>query len=373
MRILYLSLSYVPSRSASSVHVMKMCAALAEHGHQVELVTKLAPQRLEPGVHDDHAFYGVEPSFTLTKLERPGRRGGGLLFARAQLRKLAQQPAPDLVYSRDLVGAWLACRRGLPVLFEAHGLPTGWLAKLLVRRILGYPSLARIVFISQALQDKWHQRGLCCPDTVVAHDAADPLPVEQSASSGETTPLKAGYVGHLYAGRGIELIVSVAKRLPAIEFHLVGGREKDLAAWRAQSVPANVIFHGFIAPARLPELYRSFDLLLMPYQHQVGVRSGRSDTASWMSPMKMFEYMAAGRPIVSSNLPVLREVLTDDRNALLAEPGAIDDWVAAVDGLANDRELRQRLAATAVADFDAHYTWTARAAAVLDGLTVGSR
>lgn len=373
MRVLYLSLSYVPSRSASSVHVMKMCAALAQHGHQVELVTKLAPQRLEPGVEDDYAFYGVEPSFTITKLPRPGRRGGGLLFARAQARRLAHQPTPDLVYSRDLVGAWLACRRGLPVLFEAHGLPTGWLANRLVRSMLHHPSLARLVFISQALERKWRECGLRCTDTVIAHDAADPFPSKNDVGSADTTPLKAGYVGHLYAGRGIELIVSMAKRLPAIEFHLVGGRERDLAAWRAQNMPTNVIFHGFVAPARLPELYRSFDLLLMPYQRQVGVRSGHSDTASWMSPMKMFEYMAACRPIVSSDLPVLREVLAHDRNALLAEPEAVDDWVAAVDRLANDRELRRRLANTAAADFDAHYTWAARATAVLDGMTEGSR
>ena len=77
MRILYVSGSYVPSRRASSMHVMRMCAALARRGHDVVLASKHCPARQEAGVDDDFAFYDVEPSFRLAKLPRPDRRGGG--------------------------------------------------------------------------------------------------------------------------------------------------------------------------------------------------------------------------------------------------------------------------------------------------------
>jgi glycosyltransferase involved in cell wall biosynthesis len=192
-------------------------------------------------------------------------------------------------------------------------------------------------------------------------------------ATGEPAPLagrapRLGYVGHLYAGRGVELLLRLAERRPDCELHVVGGSEADLERRRGALRPPNLIFHGFVPPARLAELYAGFDLLLMPYQERVTVAGGRSDTGRWMSPLKMFEYMAAGRPIVSSDLPVLREVLTHERNALLASPSDLDAWDAAVGRLLADPGLARRLGETARTDFLGHHTWDARAAAVLEGL-----
>lgn len=369
MRLLYLSISYVPSRSASSVHAMKMCAALARQGHHVELVTKDTPSRFEAGIDNDSAFYGVDGDFTITKLARPARRGGGLVFLRAVHRLLAEATDLDLVYSRDLPAAWLAARQGHPVVFEAHGLPQGAIARFALRRLLAARELKRLVFISEALRSLWQAEGLVPPgvDTLVAHDAADPMPELDSPILGSQA-LRVGYVGHLYGGRGVEIILEAARRLPEIEFHLVGGRERELAAWRAEPVPDNIAFHGFVPPAELPALYRTFDVLLMPYQRSVAVRSGHSDTARWMSPMKMFEYMATGKAIVSSDLPVLREVLEDGVNALLVAPEDAAAWTQAIETLAHDDDLRRGLGQRAQSDFFEHYTWSARAVAVLADL-----
>lgn len=84
--------------------------------------------------------------------------------------------------------------------------------------------------------------------------------------------------------------------------------------------------------------------------------------------MKMFEYMASGAPIVSSELPVLQEVLRHDHNALIApvdEPAA---WQRAIERLMAEPATRRRLADQALRDLREHYTWEARAEAVLRGL-----
>ena len=177
-----------------------------------------------------------------------------------------------------------------------------------------------------------------------------------------------GYVGHLYPGRGVELIVELAGRMPDLHFHLVGGAESDLERWRELGVPDNCTLHGFVPPRDLAKFYESFDVLLMPYQRKVGVRSGRSDTAAWMSPMKMFEYLAAGRALVSSDLPVLREVLREGENALLVAPDQVEQWETALRRLQKDPSLRQRLAATGLEDFERNYRWSARASRVLQGI-----
>jgi glycosyltransferase involved in cell wall biosynthesis len=79
-----------------------------------------------------------------------------------------------------------------------------------------------------------------------------------------------------------------------------------------------------------------------------------------MSPLKIFEYMASGRAIVASDLPVLREVL-NNRNAVLCEADNVDQWRQAIITLTEDRQLRQRLGAQARRDFDQHYSWSRRA------------
>ncbi len=367
MRILYLSLSYVPSRRASSVQVMRMCAALARAGHQVTLVAKASP---EPAPGGEFAFYGVPESFTLRKLPRPPRRGGGVVFSAAMALEIARAARhTDLVISRDLVGATLAELARLPVLFEAHSIPAAPLLRRLWRSLAASPRLRRLVVISQALARDVAAAGLAPRhgSLVIAHDAAEAPPAEPARRPAGQPP-RIGYVGSLYPGRGIELIVELARRMPALRFELVGGTEADLARWRPQ-VPANVTLHGFVPPGQLAARYAELDILLMPYAHTgVGGPLAATDTSRWCSPMKMFEYMASGAPIIASDLPVLGEVLLDEHNALIAPAGEVAAWQRAIERLVAEPETRQWLAGNALRDLRRHYTWDARVERVLANL-----
>jgi len=205
---------------------------------------------------------------------------------------------------------------------------------------------------------------------VVAHDAADP-PGGRVARRGLGAPPRVGYVGNLYPGRGVEMALELARRLPSARFEVVGGSEQDLDYWRAKELPPNFVLHGFQPPGRLRPFYDQLDVLLMPYPRQAVVGpTGTLDTSRWCSPMKMFEYMASGAPIVSSDLPVLQEVLRDGENALIAPAGDVDAWQRAVERLLGDADLRERLAAAALDDLRRSYTWDARVERVLGSLRV---
>ncbi len=103
----------------------------------------------------------------------------------------------------------------------------------------------------------------------------------------------------------------------------------------------------------------------MPYQKHVAASSG-GDIAAYLSPMKLFEYLACGRAILSSDLPVLREVLNPD-NAILLDAEDVEGWSNALRLLQNDAQLRAKLGEHARRDA-ALYTWEARARAILAGL-----
>jgi glycosyltransferase involved in cell wall biosynthesis len=366
VNILYVSLSYLPSRRASSVQVMRMCNALAQRGHRVTLVAKEAVERVD----DLHAFYGVPASFAIERVARPRWRGGGAVFAAGVARRvLAARGRVELVYCRDLVGAAIAAEAGLPVAFEAHGVSAARWQRALLRRLGGRASYVGTVAISAALVGALDEAGVLPrgKPVVVAHSAADRF---GGAAPREAVgaPPRIGYVGNLYRGRGIELIVELARAMPAARFELVGGTEDDLARLRGERMPANVVMHGFVAPARLAALYGQFDVLLMPYPRS-GVRGATEqlDTSRYCSPVKMFEYMGSGVPMIASDLPVLQEIVRHEHNALIAPADDLAAWRAAIDRLLGDRALRVRLAQQALEDLGEH-TSDARAARVLAGL-----
>ena len=370
MRILYLSLSYVPSRRASSVQVMKMCSALSRLGHEVVLVAKEGPE----GAADDFAFYGVEKTFRLEKLPRPSRKGGGALYWAAMARQLAARRRwADLVYCRDPVGGAVAALMRLPLVFEAHGLPGNRMQRAMWRQMTSSRGFVAMVVISDALRRDIAAEGLLPGrDCIVAHDAAD-VPVHAPVSrNGERARSRIGYVGNLYRGRGIEMLLELARRLPQHQFDVVGGSDADIAKWRGESPSENLVFHGFHPPSRLGEFYADFDVVLMPHSKEgvVGA-TGASDISRWTSPMKMFEYMASGVPLVASDLPVLQEVLRHGENALIARSDDPGDWVEKIGTLLRDPELRLRLARTAQENLVRSYTWDARARHVMSQLPGG--
>jgi glycosyltransferase involved in cell wall biosynthesis len=180
----------------------------------------------------------------------------------------------------------------------------------------------------------------------------------------------AGYTGHLYQGRGVELMLEVAARLPEICFLLAGGEPGDVTKLekRVQEKKlSNVILAGFVPNAELPVYQAACDFLLMPYQQRVAASSG-GDIAAYLSPMKLFEYMACGRPILSSDLPVLQEVLQPEFAILLPSDNP-DAWVIALRELAGDPQKRAELGSQARARA-LGYSWEERARRVLEGIAI---
>jgi glycosyltransferase involved in cell wall biosynthesis len=372
MRLIYLAHAVIPSRSANSINIMKMCAAFRRNGHDVTLLAPERPGR-DAGVADVFDYYGVDSRFDIRFLpwgRYPGRSYGYAL--RTALRSRRMQA--DLVYTRFLSGAAAAVRLGNRVVFEAHArlVEQTRLGELFVRSMARHRRFARLVVISEALRaDCATRTPSLASKLLVAHDGADPLPVAAIPAElpGASGALTVGYVGQLYAGKGMELIVRLAPLCPWAQFHVVGGSTADVELWktRSQSIP-NLHLHGFVPPSQVPRYLRAFDVLLAPYQRTVSVFGGGGDVAKWMSPLKLFEYMAADRPIVCSELPVLKEIVQDGTTAVLCDPESATAWSAALARLRDDVSLRRSLAEAARRRFDLHHTWTARAQRVLEGL-----
>jgi glycosyltransferase involved in cell wall biosynthesis len=369
MRIAYLSASILPSRTANSIHVMRMCAAYAGLGHEVVLFAPNRSRETEPSQQSLHAYYGVPESFRVETLPWPKVRFKSLAYAYC-LGGAVRNFRPDLIHSRFLPGSAAA---SAPVsLFESHApveedsRAMGRLLRCacLTRRIDG------LVVISRALAARSaHMVGGNAGRIMVAPDAADGIPAgtEPSELPGRPGRLRVGYLGQLYEGKGVEVISALAPLAPEADFHIVGGSEKDLAFWRERIRSTNVHFHGFVPPHRAAAYITAFDVCLLPNQKVVRSHTARArdtgDIGAYTSPLKLFEYLAAGKPIIASRLPVLMEIL-DERIAMLADPSDPGEWLAALRKL-SDPALRARLGTAARNEFLAKYSWRTRAADII--------
>jgi glycosyltransferase involved in cell wall biosynthesis len=196
-------------------------------------------------------------------------------------------------------------------------------------------------------------------NVAVVPDGARINPAQPLTPPPQTGAPVIGYAGHLYPWKGVDVLIEALARVPGVNGLIAGGQpgERDRsrleALARARGIGDRVEFAGWCAPREVAALLLRCQLLVLP-----NVRTTISER--YTSPLKLFEYLAAGRPIIASDLPALREVLTDAVNALLVPPGDPVAMAGAMARLLADPVLGDRLARQARTDA-ASYSWDARA------------
>jgi glycosyltransferase involved in cell wall biosynthesis len=385
VRLVYLANARLPTEKAHGLQIVENCDALARAGAAVTLVI---PRRVStsaaPG--DLWRHYGVAPTFTVRRVgcldlfplghwvDRIAAVLLAVTYAGAAARALRRMDA-DAYYSRDVLPllalSLFKPRRALA--YEAHRVSTGrigaWLQRACLRRV------GAVFAVTDGMAAELHRRGaahvVVVPDGFRAERFAA-LPGPAAARVAIGVPEDAfcvGYVGQLETigmGKGLDCVVDAIARLadPAIHLCLVGGPRRRAEGLRAQwdrlgLSPAGLHVAGDIAPGHVPDYLAAFDvgLAVLPWTEHF---------AYYASPLKLFEYMAAGLAIVASNLPSIAEILGND-TAVLVPPGDVASIARALAALRNDAGLRRRLGERA-RQVSAAYTWAARARRVLETL-----
>ena len=371
MKIVAIAGSRIPSDTANSIQVMKACSALAQLGHDLTLI--VPDFDLRPSTFDLQSHYGLPSIFPIEYLSGSSRR----LFAFNSVRS-ALKHKPDLLYVWMPQSAVFGLLARVPTIFEIHIQPSGALGPAWHRAFAKLPGRKRLVCITDAMKNllatKYAMR-MRASDVVIAPNGVelerfaslpDPLRARQSLGWDESPTVLCA--GHLYAGRGADLFLQLAESVRGAKFVWVGGRPQDVQEWSAKAKArglVNVNFLGFVPNVELPKYLAAADVLLMPYARSIYGSSGSADSASVASPMKMFEYMAAARAILTSDLPVIREVLDED-SAVFVPPEDVSAWASALKSLLDDSARRKILTQNARSRVD-QYTWLARAQKIMNG------
>lgn len=368
MKLVYLSNSTIPSRDANSVHVMKMSQSFAKNGNETILLAPTKTMKEESNVENIYDYYAVSEVFKVIKIKLINFKIlNSVTYAIGSLFFLLKFK-PEMVYGRDLLSCYLASFF-FKVSYEAHSPMSSNVKVFMLNSLVKRKKFRKLIVISEALKKIiLEEQNIDENKILVAHDGSDAVYDFKAKANlkGNNSFLNVGYVGHLYKGRGVDLILKCAKKLVNVNFHLIGGTEEDILYWRDQVKQIdlnNVFFYGFVPPSVTHKYRNSFDILLAPYAEKVSVSGNTGDTSKFMSPLKIFEYMSHGKAIIASDLPVLREVLSED-NAILCDSNDHEAWVLAINRL-TDQGLRSNLGQRALEDFEKSYTWLSRAKHVL--------
>lgn len=360
-KIIYITNARIPTEKAHGVQIMKMCEAFAREGNEVTLV---APWRFNSIKADPFGYYDIERNFSVVKfpsldLVWLGRIGFLIQLATFSLFALFYTfvKRSDIIYSRDEFVLWSLSVFKKRVIWEAHMPRDNFVARSLSKQV------AKMVVISQGLKKFFIEAGVPSGKILVAHDAVDlnkftvrvdkrkvceelDLPQDKSIVM---------YLGRLDQWKGVETLLEASRLLTKNAQVVIVGEGSELGRFKKEY--PNVIFTGSLPYRDLSKNQQVASVLVIP-------NSGKSDVSRlYTSPLKMFAHMISGVPIVASDLPSIREVLSDD-TATFATPDAPNSFAEKITWVLEHREEVAGKARNA-ADAVRSYTWSERAKSII--------
>lgn len=381
MKLLYIHDAQITSGQANLIQVLQMCNAFDNLNIEVILALPECKRDNADGFYREmiNRKIGVNVNFltiTFPKITICGRLNviGGYFGVKRLLKRIEV----DICFLRNVSFVDLALKSNIPVIFESHNslmhnrskvLNTFWSRHIITKS--KEKQFLKFITISKALANYWKSKGVPEEKIIAVHDGVDHQKFskikERSLARKELglhfTQKIVVYVGSLYRDRGIDKIIKLAQCFKNALFLVIGGPEKEKKHYEDIAQKRNIknlLFKGHVPHYQVTVYLSAADVLLMIWTKEV-------KTINYCSPLKMFEYMAAGRIIVGQAFPTIKEVLTDGKTAYLANPDSFENLQNKI-ALALEQSYPNPMAQAARTLAIRKYSWKARAQAIRDSI-----
>ena len=368
-----------PSEKAAALFAAKSAAAFVKQGFEVTLVV---PRRKGVDMSDPFAFYSVERNFKIEYLSTidlfPIKHLHFLAFwvsfwsfsLSSYLHIKSKSSPEDIIYSNESLPLLFISKIRPNCLYEMHDFPESKLS--LFKKLL-----ERVKWI--LIHNKWKlkEAQTLFPTISTAKYIYEPNAVDikafdikmikEEARNKLGLPLNkkiAVYTGHLYGWKGADILAQTASLLSE-QFMVVfvGGTPSDVENFTQKyGGLSNILITGFKPHQEIPLWQKAADILVLPNTAKEKI------SAYYTSPMKLYEYMASGRPIIASDIPSIREIV-DETSAVLVTPDDVKALAHALESMVRTEHIGEDLAKNAYTKVLEH-TWDKRAQRIIDFMNI---
>ena len=366
MNIKNKKLSYIAeinlcSKSAYKHQVLKMCDAFSELGFNVTLYIISKSDIKFNEIKKKHLLKNNFKIIALFKKKRELNFFFRVIFF---IKLLIEYKGKNtIIYSRSVLSSLLysiICKKNYLEIHQANSGFTAFLFKIFKKKILRY---INFILISKNLNNI-----LLLPNNkfLVAEDGVD-IRDFNLINKNTNSEIKNScvYTGSLHKGKGFEFIIRLAKKNQKINFFVYGDintAEKKLLKDIKRIRNLNIM--GHVNYCKIPNILDNHPVILMPYEKEVFGNHKTANLADFMSPLKMFDYLASKKIIISSKNQNIEKILKNNYNGILCSKLSLDEWSKKIIYLMDNMNLKKTLGKNAFITAK-KFTWKVRVNKIL--------
>ena len=345
-KIYYVSELNLPNKSAYSIHVMKMCEAFSKLGYDINLFS-IKNKNLSKIFRS----YNIKYKFSIISVFNNPLQLNLILRIIFSYKIFLKNLNKDSIFiSRSILFALIASILKKNIILELHHEITGF-SKFLYLFLKHFNLIKNLkfIFLHQQLKNFYKVNNT---KNIVLDDASDVKNFNKKKSNKLQNTCV--YIGSFFEGKGVEQIFRLAKLNRKIFFHIYG--EKKYL--KKMNITKNIKVFDYVDYSKIPKILSHYEVALMPYQKKVRGRA-KIWLEKYMSPLKMFDYLAAKMIIIASDLRVYRHILKNNFNCKLIKVNDDSNWSKTINLVLKNKKKHNYLKKNAY-ETAKKYTWDNR-------------
>ena len=364
MKICYLANTAIPSTNASAIQIVKMCETFSKLKNQVTLITANSSNG------NIFNFYNVKTKFRFKKIKYFKKFPLGIKFYLFSLFSIFESIKfkPDIYITRNFFTCFLLILLKKKTILELHhDLDTeSRIVRFIVKNYNFFNSkhLVKLIAITNYVKYVYISKYSTKSNKIIVLPSGSSIK-ENYKYKINKKKINIGYFGSLYKSRGIDLIIKLASIDPENDYYIYGNK-KQLKIPISKKTEKNLYLNEYVPYKKISKILLDMDLLLMPYTSSITVAGDVGDITKYTSPLKLFDYLSVGRPIICSNFNVLKEIITENKNAIFVKNYQnVFAWKKEITKLINKPE-KMKIISKNNYKLSKKYSHSARALKILD-------
>ena len=364
MKICYLANTAIPSTNASAIQIVKMCEAFSKLKNQVTLITTNASSG------NIFNYYNIKSKFKFKKIRYFKKFPLGIKFYLFSILSVIESIKfkPDIYITRNFFTCFLLILLKKKTILELHhDLDTeSRIVRFIVKNYNFFNSkhLVKLIAITNYVKYVYISKYSTKSNKIIVLPSGSSIK-ENYKYKINKKKINIGYFGSLYKSRGIDLIIKLASIDPENDYYIYGNK-KQLKIPISKKTEKNLYLNEYVPYKKISKILLDMDLLLMPYTSSITVAGDVGDITKYTSPLKLFDYLSVGRPIICSNFNVLKEIITENKNAIFVKNYQnVFAWKKEITKLINKPE-KMKIISKNNYKLSKKYSHSARALKILD-------